>query len=321
MGRRPVIFFTQSIFFTLALWLLAGCTSILVKDSYYYDFYETARLLMTENEIETYRHLPDPAAKETFIAAFWEARDPDPLTEENEFKQAFEDRIEYANDNFGFPMGTQKTSRGWNTDPGRIYLVLGPPDRMQTIWREVGETQEIVRGEGGDNESRPQWIREQEWYYADHKMSLVFVNRMGRWYLEQAAPGLLTAMEEARLKLINRGRDRDLRYRFRFDLSYAAAELLITIPTDRVEYAEEGDALRAGFRVTVSVVLDGECLEKLTSEREIRLTEDELLDLDELSIAIPYALDRPGVYVFDVTAEDAMAVPPTPFRRILRITR
>ena len=74
MGRQPVIFFTQSIFFTLAVWLLAGCTSILVKDSYYYDFYETARLLMTEDEIETYRHLPDPAAKETFIAVLAERR-------------------------------------------------------------------------------------------------------------------------------------------------------------------------------------------------------------------------------------------------------
>ena len=303
------------------LWLLAGCTSILVKDSYYFDFFETARLLMTEDEIETYRHLPDPAAKEAFIAEFWEARDPDPLTQENEFKQEYEDRIEYANQNFGFPMGTRQTSRGWNTDPGRIYLVLGPPDRMQTIWREVGETQEIVREEGGAGEGRPQWIREQEWYYADHLLSLVFVNRMGRWYLEQAPPGLLTAMEETRLKLVTRGKDRDLRYRFRFDLRYSGSELLIAVPTDRVEYAEEDGALRAGFRIRVSVVLDGECLEKLTRERELRLTEGELLELDELLIAIPYALDRPGIYVFDVTVEDALAVPPTPFRKTLRIQR
>ncbi len=50
-------------------------------------------------------------------------------------------------------------------------------------------------------------------------------------------------------------------------------------------------------------------------------TEDELLETDEFAISITYALDRAGVYVFDVTVEDALAVPPTPYRKTLRITR
>jgi hypothetical protein len=139
--------------------------------------------------------------------------------------------------------------------------------------------------------------------------------------MDQAAPGLLTAMEEARLELVNRGMYGSLRHGFRFDLRYEGADLLITIPTDRVEYAEQDGELRAGFSVTVSVLLDGECLEKLAREREFRMTEDELVEMDALLISVPYALDRRGVYVFDVTLEDAMAVPPTPYRKTLRLRR
>ena len=109
--------------------------------------------------------------------------------------------------------------------------------------------------------------------------------------------------------------------RLRFDLAHADAVLRITIPTDRVAYAEEGETLRAGFRVTVTVLLDGASLEKFSEDREFRLTEEELLERDTLVITLPYALGRSGVYVFDVMVEDSLAVPPVPYRRSLRIVR
>lgn len=61
--------------------------------------------------------------KDSFIEQFWARRDPDPRTAANEFKEEHCRRIAYANDNFrsGFP--------GWQTDRGKVYIVLGPPQR------------------------------------------------------------------------------------------------------------------------------------------------------------------------------------------------
>ena len=52
-------------------------------------------------------------------------RDPDPYSQENEFRQEFYQRIEEANRFFrseGIP--------GWKTDRGRIYIFLGQPDKI-----------------------------------------------------------------------------------------------------------------------------------------------------------------------------------------------
>ena len=57
---------------------------------------------------------------------FWRRRDPDPDTEENEFKEEYYERIAYANEHFasGIP--------GWKSDRGRIWIMYGKPDERET---------------------------------------------------------------------------------------------------------------------------------------------------------------------------------------------
>jgi GWxTD domain-containing protein len=88
-------------------------------------FYKTARLIMTGEENKIFKHLPDAESRKEFIKDFWDKRDPDPDTPVNEFKKEFEARIEYANKRFieGGP--------GMNTDRGRIYIFMGPPDKFE----------------------------------------------------------------------------------------------------------------------------------------------------------------------------------------------
>ena len=64
--------------------------------------------------------------REQFIEAFWQRRDPTPDTVENEFKEEHYRRIAYANERFasGIP--------GWRTDRGRIYIMWGPPDEIES---------------------------------------------------------------------------------------------------------------------------------------------------------------------------------------------
>ena len=82
--------------------------------------------IISPEEREVFDRLSTPEEKEQFIEQFWYRRDPDPLTVANEFKEEHYRRIVYANESFssGFP--------GWKTDRGRIYIIHGPPDSMES---------------------------------------------------------------------------------------------------------------------------------------------------------------------------------------------
>jgi GWxTD domain-containing protein len=309
MRKGPFGFILKSTFFTLlSAFFLSACASFPVRDTYYYDFYEQARLLMTGAEDETYRHLPDAAAKERFIETFWEIRDPDPLTEENEFRDEFRERIEYASENFGFPAGNPdpETSRGWNTDRGRIYLVLGPPDWMHTVWREAEPEAVVTRDASGNPELPKEWIREEHWYYQKHHLTLVFTMQRRHWTLESAPPDLLNVIEEAKRELISPAHATEAGIGFRFSTRYEDPNVRIEIPVRSVQYAEQGGKLRARFDVTVEVMKEGMLIRTLQESPEFLLSEEELLELDHLEIRLPFAPPGPGEYLLRITVGDAL---------------
>lgn len=93
------------------------------------EFYSKVRYIITRQERKIFLYLP-PSEREAFIKEFWEKRDPDPDTEENEFKEEYFERIEMANLLFkggGAP--------GWLQDRGRVYILLGPPMERYTYPR------------------------------------------------------------------------------------------------------------------------------------------------------------------------------------------
>ena len=322
MRNGPLRRFLKSTFFTLlSVFFLSACASLPVRDAYYYEFYEKARLLMTEEEDESYRHLPDAAAKESFIDRFWEIRDPDPLTEENEFRDEFQERIEFANKNFGFPAGNPdpKTSRGWNTDRGRIYLVLGPPDWMHTVWREKEPEAIVTRDASGNPEVPKEWIREEHWYYQEQHLTLVFVMQRRYWALEAAPPDLLNVLEEAKRELISPAHAAGSEFGFRFSTRYEDRNVCIDIPVRSVQYAEKDGKLRALFEVTIEVLEEGVLVRTLQESREFLLSEEELLELNHLEIHLPYAPPGPGEYLLRVTVEDSLDPMPEAYRKTITI--
>ena len=85
-----------------------------------------ARYLMTASETKRYRRLETDAERLSFIRRFWERRDPDPRTPQNEARLAFWTRVAESNRLFN------ETPRpGWKTDRGKIYVLLGPPDDIE----------------------------------------------------------------------------------------------------------------------------------------------------------------------------------------------
>ena len=101
--------------------------------------------IITDEERAAFRQLSNDEERDNFIEAFWQRRDPTPDTEENEYKEEHYQRIAYANEHFaaGVP--------GWKTDRGRIYIVFGKPDEIDS--HPSGGTYERPMEEGGGETS------------------------------------------------------------------------------------------------------------------------------------------------------------------------
>ncbi len=106
---------------------------------------EDVRWIISPEELTAFKALSNDEERDAFIEQFWQRRDPTPDTEENEFKEEHYRRIAYANEHFSAGRA------GWRTDRGRIYIVFGPPDEIET--HPSGGTYDRPLEEGGGETS------------------------------------------------------------------------------------------------------------------------------------------------------------------------
>ena len=101
--------------------------------------------IITDQERAAFKQLSNDEERDNFIEAFWQRRDPTPDTEENEYKEEHYRRIAYANEHFaaGIP--------GWKSDRGRMYIMYGPADEIDS--HPSGGTYERPTEEGGGSTS------------------------------------------------------------------------------------------------------------------------------------------------------------------------
>jgi len=87
---------------------------------------EDVRWIITDQERGAFKQLSNDEERDQFIEAFWQRRNPNPDSPENEYKEEHYRRIAYANEHFaaGVP--------GWKTDRGRIYIMYGKPDEIES---------------------------------------------------------------------------------------------------------------------------------------------------------------------------------------------
>ena len=106
---------------------------------------EDVRWIITDEEQKAFKLLSNDEERDQFIEAFWQRRDPTPDTIENEFKEEHYRRMAYANEHFaaGIP--------GWKSDRGRIYIMYGPADEIES--HPSGGTYERPMDEGGGSTS------------------------------------------------------------------------------------------------------------------------------------------------------------------------
>jgi GWxTD domain-containing protein len=97
-----------------------------LKKVYHKWLSEDVSYIITIEEARAFKMLKTDEQRETFIEQFWQRRDPDTSTKENEFRREYYGRIAYANENFSF-----NYVPGWRTDRGRIFITYGKPDAVE----------------------------------------------------------------------------------------------------------------------------------------------------------------------------------------------
>src|SRR3989454_7877 len=110
--------------------------------------------IITDEERKAFKKLQTDDERERFIEEFWRRRDPDPDTDENEYREEYYERIAYANEHFasGIP--------GWKTDRGRIWIMYGKPDETETHPSGGAYNRESYEG-GGSTSTYPF----ERWFY------------------------------------------------------------------------------------------------------------------------------------------------------------
>ncbi len=106
---------------------------------------EQVPYIITDEERNAFLRLSNNAERDNFIEQFWLRRDPTPDTSENEYKEEYDRRVAYANEHFAAGMP------GWKTDRGRMYIIHGAPDSIDS--HPMGGPYQRTAEEGGGETS------------------------------------------------------------------------------------------------------------------------------------------------------------------------
>lgn len=111
----------------------AGSKNVHLKKKHL-EWLKLVHYIITPTEKDVFKQLKNDYERDAFIRLFWKQRDPTPGTPENEFRDELIKRFNYANEHFG--RGTSKP--GYLTDRGKIYILLGPPHRIDRLTHVQG---------------------------------------------------------------------------------------------------------------------------------------------------------------------------------------
>ena len=105
--------------------------------------------IISPDERNAFLQLDTNEEREQFIEQFWLRRSSNPDLPENDFKEEHYRRIAYANEHYasGIP--------GWKTDRGKLYIMWGPADEIDS--HPSGGTYDRPMEEGGGTTTTYPW--------------------------------------------------------------------------------------------------------------------------------------------------------------------
>src|ERR1700682_674486 len=105
------------------------------------DLLDVVAPIISDEELRAFKKLGTNAERTQFMEDFWDPRNAHPESEGNEFKEEYFRRLVYANERFSAGMP------GSRTDRGRIYIIHGKPDSIESY--PAGGPYQRTAQEGG----------------------------------------------------------------------------------------------------------------------------------------------------------------------------
>lgn len=245
------------------------------------------RFIISKQERKIFLNLR-PAERKNFIEEFWKKRDPDPYTEENEFKEGYFKRIEEANHLF-----KEGATPGWLQDRGRIYILLGRPEQRDVYPR------------GYTFYGKPMEI----WYYGFFPIVFIDQDWSGNYKLEPLSAQHIAEINKAQME--RKPEIEGEKVVFDFDLKIKKVKedevlIQVEIPYRNIWLVEEENKLKTKLELSVEIFDSSQ--KKVWEDKKtysISLTEENLAEIagKDYLIEIPVNLE-PGNYSLTVDIEN-----------------
>lgn len=261
------------------------------------EFISTVRYIIEKSEKKKFYSLATTEERNEFMENFWLKRDPSPGTEENEFKETYYDRIEEANHLF-----KRDQRKGWLSDRGRVYILLGPP--------ELRRYRPGAISSGGG--ARKAWYNypNERWFYGFYP--IIFVDRFENGTFEltplssQHISTLLRTANEWKPKV---GKEGKIPYGFGAEVAQGEngrGILQVKVPYKNILFQQADDRFTATVTLHVAV-FDPETNKRIhdfSNDYTISVTQEELKTSDNYLINAPFPFQlEPGKYELQAVLE------------------
>jgi len=272
------------------------------------DFISIARYIITPEEYKQFINLPGKE-RYKFMEDFWKRRDPDPETEENEFRVVYLARLAEAIEIFN------KGASGYLSDRGMVYVIFGPPDYVYHPTNVVSRVDKVY--EKWSYNLLLDKYPNVEIYFVDRFGSSSFTGSpgfsSGKFELARNA-SVISLMQEAKRHYLERGAKNTL---FKYDIHLKKrgkdgekVKLLIQIgiPYKNIWFSKVEDKMEAILSLNVKI-LDASKNKIWEHKQDYTLSVFEkkvgelLKEKEKHVIEIPTALSK-GKYLLHVILAD-----------------
>ena len=251
------------------------------------EFFSKVRYIITKQEKRVFLNLPK-SERDEFIEEFWKKRDPDPSTEENEFKEEYFARIEEANNLF-----KEGGTPGWLQDRGRVYILLGPPFERHTYPR------------GRSFYGKP----EEVWYYGFYPIVFVDTDWNGDYELTPLGAQHIAQINQAQMDEKPSVERKDVIFDFKAKiLKTEQGEVVfqLQIPYKNIWFEEQDGTWQTTLSVSLEVFNDKkEKIWEKKTDYPLSFSEEDLDDKfrEDYLIQIPVSLE-PDQYTVKIDIEN-----------------
>ncbi len=254
----------------------------------YADIFRKIKFIITKKERKEFLNLTTDTDRDKFIKKFWEKRDPDPETAENEFKEEYFSRITKAEHLF-----SHEGKIGWETDRGRVYILLGPPDFKQSY--PMGYSMY-------DNPS-------EVWYYGNFPVPFIDRNRSGSLDLTSLGARHFAQLLKSSQLLKPEISDKKGFYNFTSRVEKISSNdirLILLLKNKNIYFKSDQNFFYSDVEITLNFNLLGSHDSwSIKRERRILINKNKATKPEKTSeLIIPLNL-RSGIYEFNITIENS----------------